>query len=102
MAALEEHDDDGEEKEEEEQYYNNNNNNNNKVVVYHIGLQQAAINDSLTDLDNTKQQYRQPSNSLKCCIYRVAQNKIPHWLLRYCILSPGVFYFEPPCIYDTE
>ena len=28
--------------------------------------------------------------------------KSDHWLQRYCILSGGVFYFEPPCIvYDT-
>jgi len=24
--------------------------------------------------------------------------KSDHWLQRYCILSGGVFYFEPPCI----
>jgi len=23
--------------------------------------------------------------------------KSDHWLRRYCILSGGVFYFEPPC-----
>ena len=23
--------------------------------------------------------------------------KSDHWLRRYCILSAGVFYFEPPC-----
>jgi len=25
--------------------------------------------------------------------------KSDHWLRRYCILSGGVFYFEPPCIF---
>jgi len=25
--------------------------------------------------------------------------KSDHWLQRYCILSGGVSYFEPPCIY---
>ena len=28
--------------------------------------------------------------------------KSDHWLRRYCILSGGVFYFEPRCITDMS
>jgi len=29
-------------------------------------------------------------------------SKSDHWLQRYCILSGGVFYFEPPCRRDAD
>ena len=28
--------------------------------------------------------------------------KFDHWLQRYCILSAGVFYFEPPGILSND
>ena len=40
-----------------------------------------------------------PLDSEKCQIKQLQEFlKSDHWLRRYCILSGGVFSFEPPCI----